>query len=121
MPKRERTPSQQGRYSRNKGATYEREIAILLRVLWPEARRGIGQTRAAGEVPDVDGTPYWLELKCTRSPNVHKAYAQAVMAQEKRPAKRPVVVVSRKTGDGQDLATLPLRELLLLIEAVTGV
>jgi len=107
---------------RRKGSAYEREVAHLLQVLWPEARRGIGQSRAAGEVPDVDGTPYWVEAKHHASaPNVHAAYAQAVAAQAGKLTRRPVLVVSRKTGDGQDLATLPLRELLLLLEAVTAV
>jgi hypothetical protein len=119
---KQRDASALGKMKRRKGSSYEREIATMLKVLWPEARRGIGQARNAGEVPDVDGTPYWVEAKNhKRAPNVHAAYAQAIEAQAGKPSKRPVLVVSRKTGDGLDLATLPLRELLLLLEALTAV
>lgn len=73
-----------GRYSRNKGATFEREVAIELRRLWPKAKRGIGQTRAAHEVADVEGTDgWWVECKCLAKvlpSNIRNAMAQAQKA-----------------------------------------
>ncbi len=107
--KRTRTASQMGRYSRTKGAAFEREIANALKVLWPGARRGIGQARNAGEVPDVDGTPYWIETKHHKRVNIRKAYDQAVKAQGARPSREGgVLVISRDTGNRTDLATMSL-------------
>jgi hypothetical protein len=37
---------------------------VLLRVLYPDAKRSIGQSREGHEAPDVDGTPFWVE--CTK-------------------------------------------------------
>jgi hypothetical protein len=65
-----------GKRSRDKGANYERDIARRWREsgLFPEAKRGIGQTRAGGDVPDVDGTPFWVECKDRKSHSSLKAY-----------------------------------------------
>ena len=81
-----------GRWQREKGAAFERAIANLLKPLWPDARRGIGQARAANEVPDVDGTPWWIETKAHRQVSIQAAYRQGIDAAEGR---RPVAVVSR--------------------------
>ncbi len=53
-----------GKHSRNKGATFERQIAKRLRELWPEARRR-GNAQADGQriEADVEGTPYHIECK----------------------------------------------------------
>ena len=75
-----RNPSQIGRYARTKGARFEREVAEALRVLFPEAKRGIGQTRCAGEVPDVSGTPLWIEAKFRKKFSILDAMAQAERA-----------------------------------------
>jgi hypothetical protein len=109
-----RTRKQLGRLSKNKGKSYERAIAEVLRVIWPEAKRGIGQARAANEVPDVDGTPYWVECKHHKSsPNVHKAYAQGLAARRDR---SPVLVVSRHSGVSTDLVTMNMQQFLLLMD-----
>lgn len=69
----------QGRRARRKGSNYEREVADALRALFPQAMRGIGQARASGEVPDVQGTPFWIECKHRRALNVTAALEQARM------------------------------------------
>lgn len=93
-----------GRRSRTKGATWERELAARWRDsgLYPDARRGIGQARCASEVPDVDGTPWWVECKHQQRPNVLAAMEQAedatdgrpVLAVVKRDRRPPVVCLS---------------------------
>lgn len=104
---RVRTASQVGRWKRNKGKAHERAVAEALRPVYPKAQRGIGQARAAGEVPDVTGTPWWVEAKHhTAAPNVHKAFAQGLAARGATDG-RPVLVVSRKSGE-PDLATVSL-------------
>jgi hypothetical protein len=65
-------------YQRRKGAAFERHVAALFRAIgYPEARRGLGQARAASEVPDVDGTPWWVEAKCGAHWTVPGAWRQA--------------------------------------------
>lgn len=84
-----------GRRSRVKGATWERALANFLKgVCWEDAKRGIGQTRAAGEVCDVEGTPLWIEAKVGRRPNIKAALEQAEAATD----GRPCVVVARFDG-----------------------
>lgn len=88
-----------GRLSRNKGRRFEQEVARLLRTKWPEARRGLSQTRAGAECCDVEGTPYFIECKrykkCTPGV-IAKARAQG----EKATDGRPVVVVFKSDGPG---------------------
>lgn len=80
-----------GRMQRNKGANFEREIANELKPLYPNAKRGIGQARSASEVSDVEGTPWWIECKRGRQPNVRAAFRQAQEATD----GRPILVVVR--------------------------
>ena len=79
---------------RTKGATWERELSARWRAsgVYPDARRGIGQARSGGEVPDVDGTPWWCELKCGARPDVLGALRQGEDASDGRPV---LVVVKR--------------------------
>lgn len=116
--------SRRGKKSRNKGAGFEREVATELRDPYPKAKRGLGQARAAGEVPDVEGTPYWLELKCyARAINVRAVMAQAEQAaaehavREGLPARLPVVI-ARKTGMRPDLVTMRMADWLALVRRV---
>lgn len=111
-----------GRYERRKGATFEREIANAFREVFPDARRGIGQSRSAGEVPDVDGTPFWIECKRGKSCSVHAAMAQAVNAEQEHRAgkgqhasrRTPVAVMRR---DGEDaLVVMSLEDFLQLVQ-----
>lgn len=96
-----------GRMQRQKGATYEREVANRLKTIFPEAKRGIGQARSASEVPDVDGTPFWVECKRGRMPNVRAAIRQAEAATD----GRPYLVVVRD-DHGESFVTMKLDTLL---------
>ena len=98
-----------GALSRRKGAGFEREAATELRRVWPEAKRGLGQSRAASEVPDVEGTPFWPECKRGKRVNIRAAIAQALEAS--KADGRPVLVVSREDGR-EALATLRLSDFL---------
>ncbi len=48
--------------SRNKGLAFEREIARKMRPYFPNAKRGL-QYQAGEYVPDVVGTPFYIECK----------------------------------------------------------
>lgn len=89
--------SRLGRRSRNKGASFERIIAIELREIFgPQVRRGLGQARNAGEVPDIDGAPFWIECKHQHRPNIARAMMQAVRDSRGR---KPPLVISRADNE----------------------
>lgn len=96
--------------SRRKGHDYERALAATLRSVWPEARRGISQTRDGSDVPDVEGTPYWVEAKRGKRVAIRAAYDQAVEAAD----GRPPVVVSREDRS-PPLVTMGLEDWLDLV------
>lgn len=73
----ERNNSQRGRFSRRKGANFERLIANMLKPYFPTAKRGIGQTRNAAEVSDVEVPGFWIECKRGKKVNIRKAFEQA--------------------------------------------
>lgn len=75
-----------GKYQRTKGHSWERQVAILMRELFPDARRGM-QSRDGADAPDVEGTPYHVECKVGKLPNPRAALYQAIRdAKGKRPA-----------------------------------
>ena len=53
---------------------------MLSEVLGRDVRRGLGQTRAGGEVPDVVCPPYWVECKVGIRTYPKAALEQAVEA-----------------------------------------
>ena len=91
--------SARGRANRRKGASWEREVARLLRLIWPDAKRGLQTRGGTKEVPDVEGTPFYLELKRGVRCNIKAALEQAASSSDGRPpvavtkedAKRPIV------------------------------
>lgn len=111
--------------SKQKGKRYELHTVQQVRQVWPSAKRGIGQARAANEVPDVDGTPLWIEAKNRRSVNIHGAYKKAHnemceynAAHEKKFAYTVVISHIHKTdkNTAMDVVTLPLNEWLDLMQ-----
>lgn len=87
-----------GAMSRRKGATFERELARRWREsrLFPQAERGLSQTRDGGECCDVEGTPYWIEAKRRERGFVESALEQAERARAAAGDARPVVVVTKR-------------------------
>lgn len=99
-----------GAMQRRKGARFERAVARAFAVVFPEAKRGIGQARSAGEVADVQGTPFWPECKRGNSATVDAALAQALAASDGRV---PVAVVRKDKK--RATATMYLDDFLLLL------
>ena len=92
-----------GKRERTKGAVFEREVANLMRSIgYADAKRGIGQARSGGEVPDVDGTPWWIEAKHRKAIDVHGAYQQGADASDDR---REVLAVTKRDR-GEVLVTM---------------
>lgn len=113
-----------GRHSREKGAVFERKIAEILRSIYPDAKRGIGQTRAATEVADVAGIPFWVECKHQHRVNIAGAVRQAQAALIERvkleQPRLPLLVVSR--SDRQEiLATMLFDDFLDVLRKLRAV
>jgi len=100
-----------GKYQRDKGHNFERATAALLRDVWPEAKRG-QQSRFGGDAPDVDGTPYWIECKVGKRPNIRAAMAQAQEATD----GRTCIVVSHKDRE-RTMVTMGFETFLELVGA----
>ena len=90
--------------SRNKGATFEREIARRFREHgFLNAKRGL-QYQSGMEAADVEGVRgYHLELKRTETLNLQRAYEQSV--HDSKTGEVPVVI-SKKNGK-DILITMP--------------
>jgi len=84
-----------GAKSRNKGKRGESEVVHLLRAIWAEVRRGAAQSRKGSDASDVEGSPYWIEVKIGQRPNIIAAMEQAVEATD----GRPPVVFTRRDGE----------------------
>lgn len=87
-----------GKLSRAKGADFERDMAIELRVLYPSARRGAQMQARLGHAPsssekfaDVEGTPWWIECKHGKAVSIPAALAQGTAATD----GRAVIAVTR--------------------------
>jgi hypothetical protein len=92
---------------RNKGATYERDLANYLTAHGLPAKRGIGQARSASEVPDVDLGGFWIEAKRHKRTNPRAALAQAIEASAH--TTRMPVAVCRDNGTHEDDALVAMR------------
>jgi len=104
-----------GRASRNKGATFERQVAEIFREIYPEARRGY-QRRSGSDEPDVTGTPWWIECKVGKgTPQVYRAWWQAMEATD----GRACMVVSKQDRT-EILVTLQLADLMALLQRAAG-
>ena len=111
-----------GRGAKQKGASFEREIAdFLSKALKIEFKRGLGQARAGGkEIADVtckELPQIHFELKRQKRPNIKAAYAQAC---NDAPSKLKIIITKQDRED--TLVTMELSEWLELFKAyVDGV
>ena len=97
------------RSQRVKGAAFERLVANALKPLYPNAKRGIGQTRSASEVADVEGTRWWIEAKHRKRISLMAAWSQAAEATD----GRPLLVVTRQDR-GPIIVSMEMSEFIAL-------
>jgi len=103
-----------GRRSRQKGAQGERDVANMLKPIYPEAARGgllQSQYGKDSNACDVEHTPWFIEVKRGARPNIQGAMDQANDATD----GRPPLVITRKDR-GQWLATLELDRFIHIIK-----
>jgi hypothetical protein len=77
--------------SRRKGSRFERAVSHAVALIWPETKRGLGQARSGGEVPDVNAPGLWIECKRAIRTNPRAALAQAIEA-SKLSGRTPIAV-----------------------------
>jgi hypothetical protein len=103
-----------GRRSRQKGAQGERDVANMLKPVYPDAARGgllQSQYGKDSNACDVEHTPWFIEVKRGARPNIQGAMDQANDATD----GRPPLVITRKDR-GQWLATLELDRFIHIIK-----
>lgn len=101
-----------GRWGRTKGLSFERKIAILLRPIFPKARRHLEYQDAEANGCDLVETGHY-KIQCKKL----KKYSSITAIQEVQCSRElgevPVLITA---GDNQEpMAVLPLSEFLKLI------
>ena len=107
--------SRLGRRSRRKGKVWERELAALLRPIFPNAKRGF-QNRSGRDGCDVEGTTFWVEAKHGKCVNVRGALKQALDDTDGRPA-----VVVAKDDRSAPFVVMTLNDWLALAKRLNAV
>lgn len=99
--------------SRDKGKRGEQEVARIVRHFLPdladEVRRG-WQCREGDDAPDVEGLPWWIEVKRRKSIALHRWYEQGNAATD----GRPVALVHREDR-GRWLVTIDFEDWLMTL------
>lgn len=107
--------SRRGKRSRNKGHSFEREIARELSTVFGQCRRGL-QSRDGRDASDVIcpglGDQFWIECKRYKArPNIHAAMRQALECCKGRKA----VAITRADNE-EALVTMTFRDWKNLLE-----
>jgi len=107
-----------GKYSRDKGARFEREVANKLkRVFGPRTTRSSGQCFSGDTRADVDCPKIWVECKVGKRPNIKAALEQAEAA-EKIANTSKIPVAFCKWDREETIVSMRLENFLDLIEKV---
>ena len=85
-----------GKYQRDKGARFEREIAnVLKEVFGPKTIRSSGQCFSGDTRADVDCPNIWVECKVGKRPNIKAALEQAEEAKASSGSDKTCVAVCK--------------------------
>lgn len=108
-----------GAKSVRKGKVTERRVAVALRKVFPDAKRNLQFQRQHG-AGDVEAGPLWVEVKSYAVPTVG-TWRRADAERRKGKGKRQVTaLVQPSGGTGPQLVTLPLRDLIGLLNRRAG-
>jgi len=105
-----------GKHSRTKGHTFEREVAKVMRVSFPDAERGL-QYRDPSSC-DVEGTPFRIECKRQKvitAGDVKRAINQCHGDAYEWEDERPCIVITREDR-GEPYVHMKLGTLLMVVE-----
>ena len=109
-----------GKYSRDKGARFEREIANKLKeVFGPRTTRSSGQCFSGDTRADVDCPHIWVECKVGKRPNIKAALEQAEEAEANaQTGKVPVAVC--KWDRQEPIVSVRLEYFIKLLKSAYG-
>ena len=93
--------------SKQKGARYEREVALLLRQYGYETRRSVQYSGRVEESADVVGLPY-MHIECKRYKN--RAFDYDWIDQAIRDAKNRLAMVIHRTDNHRNLVTMEFHD-----------
>ena len=115
MGSKELKQKKTGSYCRTRGHSFEREVAILFRELYPKARRGL-QYQDGEFAADVEGTTFRIECSRGHSQNIKVKWVQVLGDAKKANDKRCCLVV--KKWDRMDaVVTLKLEDFLNILRS----
>ena len=103
-----------GKRSRTKGAAGEREVAAILRPVFPDARRRCSgeESQGVAQGRDLNGTPGFALQSChAHAPPIYRKLSEAEGAAK---ADELPVAVTKRTG-GRWIATMRLDDWLILV------
>ena len=122
--------------SRRKGHDWERRVARDLREIFGKGIRRGYQTDDNAHEPDVAGTPFWIECKCSKRIDINGAMEQAIGDLERcgdlekgegpelffreGPKYACPIVCSHNTTSGHSLVTFRYHDLLRILELIFG-
>ena len=105
-----------GKTSRDKGARFERFLALVFKAMFPDAHRG--QQSHNPRHCDIEGTPFRIEAKHWKKltyQNVRDAAAQAEENGQRFNDDRVPIAITKRDGE-EPLVHITLRYFLQLIE-----
>ena len=103
-----------GKSQRVKGHNFEREIAKIIRDIYPEAKRGL-QYQSGKHCPDVVGTPFAIECKKGKCTYPKKALEQAIKDKLARNDNVLIPIAVTKDDFKDTLVTMLFNDFLKII------
>ena len=101
--------------SRDSGIAFERQARDLLKELWPDARRGLGQAYGAQQA-DIEGTPLRWEVKChAQWPPIEAAIQQLERDGEKYTDARIQAVMHKRKNKTSWRVTMKFEDFVRLV------
>lgn len=116
--------SDRGKASNARGKVYERAVANRLKPLFKKAARTYGQSREGHELPDVGGTPFWIECANGSTNAIHAKLRQGLVATSKSSSEEyggaPVAVFSHHAKAGLHMVTMEAGQFVDLLRKLYG-
>ena len=109
-----------GKYQREKGARFEREIAnVLKEVFGPKTIRSSGQCFSGDTRADVDCPSIWVECKVGKRPNIKAALEQAEEASSSNDSGKKCVAICKWDREPAT-ATMRLTDFVEILKLAYG-
>jgi len=107
-----------GKFSRDKGARFEREIANKLKeVFGSRVTRSSGQCFSGDTRADVDCPKFWVECKVGKRPNIKAALEQAEEARESSESTKTPVAICKWDRD-EPIASMRLSDFIEILKSI---